>query len=273
MKNFAFFGTPRFAEIFLSGILARGFTPSFVVTNPDRPKGRKKEFTPPPVKVLAQKYGLAVLQPEKLSEKFQTDGSEFGVVAAYGNIIPKSAIAAFPKGIIGVHPSLLPELRGATPIQSALLEEKKETGTSLFLLDEKVDHGPVLNTKRVTINNDDDYISLEEKLAKTSAELFLETIEKYLSGEIVPAPQDESKATFTKKFSREDTFVSEDELTQALKGNGAEKVAGKIRAFSAEPGAWTIQNGKQVKLLACRIENGKLKLTKIQTEGKNPQTL
>ena len=273
MDKFVFFGTPRFAEIFLMGIMEKGFSPSLVVTNPDRPAGRKKELTPPPVKILAEKRGIPILQPDKLSVGFDSKGAEFGIVSAYGGIIPKVAIEAFPKGIIGVHPSLLPLLRGATPIQTALLEGKTETGVSLFLLDEKADHGPIINEKQAIIDENDDYLSLEEKLAESGAELFVETIEKYLSGEIAPETQDESKATFTKKFSREDAFVHPETLAAAERGEDAFLVSRKIKAFVAEPGAWTIKNGKQMKLLECAVLEGKLILKKIQTEGKNPQTL
>ncbi len=278
MQNaqFVFFGTPRFAEIFLSEILKRGFIPSLVICNPDRPAGRKKILTSPPVKALAEKHGIPVLQPENKNEletlnlKLETS---FGLVAAYGEIIPTSVIQKFPKGIIGVHPSLLPEFRGATPIQAVLLERKEKTGISLFLLDEKVDHGPTIAQKNVAIGESDDYLSLEKKLALAGADLFVEKIGGYLSGEIKPTLQDESQATYTKKFSREDAFVPEDGLKNALDGRGAEGVCAKIRAFSAEPGAWTIQNGKQVKLLKCEIAGGKLVLKKIQPEGKKPQTL
>ena len=289
MNNFAFFGTPRFAEIFLSEIVRKGVVPSLVVTNPDRPAGRKKELAPPPVKVLAEKHGIPVFQEklETLNLKLETQEHGFGLVAAYGSIIPKSVIEIFPKGIICLHPSLLPELRGATPIQTALLEGREETGVSLFLMDEKVDHGQILSERKIAISENDDYVSLEEKLAKSGAELFIEIMPEYLSEKLSPIPQDESRATYTKKFPREAAFVPEAELKDALAGKGARQVSAKIRAFSKEPGAWTIIspgsstslgklnfcNPTQVKLLACEIVEGKLKLTKIQTESKKAQIL
>lgn len=271
-KNFIFFGTPRFAEIFLGELIENGLTPSMVITNPDRPAGRKKIITPPSVKTLAEGHGITVFQNKSETLNFKL-GTSFGLVAAYGLIIPESVIRLFPKGVLCIHPSLLPELRGATPIQTALLENRAETGTTIFLLDKQIDHGAIIAQKKLAITGEDNYATLEEKLAKLSAELFSETIEKYLDGKIVPTPQDEKKATLTKKFSREDAFIEEKELKDAIEGKNSERVSAKIRAFSTEPGTWTIQNGKQIKLLECYILDGKLVLKKIQTEGKKPQTL
>jgi methionyl-tRNA formyltransferase len=140
-------------------------------------------------------------------------------------------------------------------------------------LDKYVDHGAIIAQKKISIADDDDYSSLEEKLAKLSAELFSEVISKYLHGEITPSAQDEEKATLTKKFSRDDAFIPEDELHNAILGKNPTKVFGKIRAFQTEPGAWTIKNSKQVKLLGCVLEEGKLRLTQVQYEGKKPQIL
>lgn len=270
--NFIFFGTPRFAEIFLREIIQFGFVPRAVITNPDKPTGRKKIITPPLIKTLAEENDIPVFQNKP--ETFNIElGVSFGLVAAYGRIIPDSVIRLFPKGILCAHPSLLPELRGATPIQTALLENRKETGTTLFLLDKFVDHGAILAQEKITIMENDDYASLEEKLAKLSAKLFSETIGKYIAGEIKPILQNEGEVTLTKKFSRDDAFISEEDLLNAIAGKSAEKVFGKIRAFQTEPGAWTIKNGKQIKLLAAVLENGKLRLTRVQYEGKKPQAL
>jgi methionyl-tRNA formyltransferase len=270
--DFIFFGTPRFAEIFLSELLEKGLKPKAVVTNPDRPAGRKKEMTPPAVKMIAEKSGIPVFQPESLTGANLPE-AEFGVVAAYGSIVPESVINMFPKGIICVHPSLLPKYRGATPIQTAILNEERETGTTLFLLDKLVDHGPILAQKEMGIAADEDYLSLEEKLARISAELFSEVIGKYVSGKLEPLPQEESKATLTKKFSRDDAFVPADELKNACEGTGATRIYAKIRALNPEPGAWTRVNGKEIKLLEAEMRDGKLVVKTVQPEGKKPYSL
>lgn len=286
--NFVFFGTPKFSEVVLKRLIVAGFVPSLVVTNPDRPVGRKGVITPPPVKVLAQKHGLPVAQPTELSADSQLliTNCQFAVLAAYGKIIPKEFIAAFPKGIIVVHPSLLPRYRGATPIQSAILGGDETTGTTLILMDEKVDHGPVLAKRKLEfprlrqdfggqVISNTTYTELHDALAELSADLLVETLPKYLSGEIRPEPQDEALATYTKKFSTDDAFVSEADLEKAQNEGGdiAVTIDRKIRALNPEPGTWSLQNGKRVKLLTAKIEGGRLKLTQIQMEGRKPVTL
>lgn len=271
-KKFVFFGSPLFAEIFLANILNAGFIPHIVVCNPDRKQGRKKILTPPSVKVLAEKNGIPVFQPEKLTaENFKE--YDFAVVAAYSKIIPQTIIESFPNGVIGVHPSLLPAFRGATPIQSALLSGITETGTSLFLIDKEIDHGPLLGEEKIKIEEEDNYASLEEKLAHAGAKVFRKTIEKYLAGKIIPENQNHKKATFTKKFSRDDAFITPLDLENAKNGKNAFLTARKIKAFSTEPGAWTKQGEKQIKLLDGVVRDNKLVLTKIQIEGKKPQEL
>lgn len=282
-KNFVFFGTPKFAAVILEKLIQAGFVPSAVVCNPDRPVGRKKVVTPPPVKksvmgqVSSVKSKIQVLQPEKLDEgfKFQVSSfkSDFFVVSAYAKIIPKEFLDIPPLGTIGVHPSLLPKHRGASPIQETILRGDKETGVTLYLLDEKVDHGPILANRKLQIANSDSYEILAKKLAKLGGDLLVETLPKFLAGEIKPQAQDESEATYTKKFTTEDAFVSEVDLDRAISGDSsglAISIERKIRAFDPEPGVWTIRNGKRTKLLGATLENGKLILKKIQIEGKKP---
>lgn len=270
-EQFIFFGSARFAEIFLAEIIQNAYRPHLVICNPDRPLGRKKILTAPPAKTLAEKKGIPVLQPEKLNAD-NVPAAPFGIVAAYGKIIPKSVLEKFPHGILCIHPSLLPKYRGATPIQSALLAGEKETGTTLFVLDEKVDHGPIIADIKIPIEENDDYYSLEEKLARGGAAIFLKSIGGYLAGTQKPHEQNHAAATLTEKFVRENAFIPEKIVIDAENGKDAFSVARKIKAFAAEPGAWTLKNGKEVKLLACTIRNEKLVLTKTQRAGKKPQT-
>jgi len=281
--NYVFFGTPRFAEIVLNSLIAGGMPPLAIVANPDRPTGRKKIFTPPPVKLLAEKSGIAVLQPEKLDESFKLQVSDlrpqFAIVAAYGKIIPKSVIDLFPKGIVGVHPSLLPKHRGASPLQSSILAGDEKTGVSLYLLDEKMDNGPILDQKRVPLRHQT-YEELEAELAALGGTLALQIVPKYLSGDLKPQAQNGAEATFTKKFTTEDGFVEESELLRAESGENlalAVLIDRKIRALNPEPGAWTLRQtqGKEtrVKLLRAEIQNSRLRLLTIQPEGKKPQQI
>ncbi len=268
--HYVFFGTPDFAATVLEGLVAAGMPPVAVVTNPDRPAGRKKELTAPAVKLKTKNYKLeiSVLQPEKLDEVFITElksiGAEMGVLAAYGKIVPRAVFDVFPKGIVVVHPSLLPKYRGATPIQSAILAGEDLTGTTLFVMDEKVDHGPVLATAQVPLMNTDTYSTLADKLAEASAALLIEALPRYAGGEIVPVPQNDAGATYTKKFSTDDAHVG-------LTTDEPLIVWRKVRALNPEPGVWTMRDGKRMKILAADLVDGKLALTRTQLDGELPK--
>ncbi len=274
--HFVFFGTPDFAAVILEELIAAGMAPVAVVTNPDRPFGRKKELTPPPVKkfVIALGNETPVLQPEKLDEAFIAElksiGAEVGVLAAYGKIVPRAVFDIFPKGIVVVHPSLLPKYRGATPIQSAILAGEDLTGTTLFVMDEKVDHGPVLGSTQVQLLDMDTYSTLADKLAEASAALLVEFLPKYIAGEIVPVPQSEAGATYTKKFTSDDGYVD-------LEKDDAVAVWRKVRALNPEPGIWTLRQAQgrpqRMKILDADLIEGKLVLRKIQFDGGKPQDI
>jgi len=290
--RFVFFGTAEFSEIVLKKMIEGGCAPDLVICNPDRPVGRKKTITPPLTKVLAKGYKIKTWQPEKLDYKEfadQVDGIDFAVVAAYAKIIPQD-IVDFPKlGTIGVHPSLLPKYRGASPIQSVLLSGEKETGVTLYLMDEKLDHGAILAQRKTIIGDHEDYSRLENRLAELGGALLAETLQDFHDGKIKPLVQDEDRATSTKKFSTQDAFVDYKDLLEAENGNleKARKINRMIRAFVLEPGAWTLQptpasakvmGGRQgksqrVKLLASEVIASGLKLMKTQAEGKKPRAV
>lgn len=269
--RFVFFGTPDFAATVLDGLIAAGMVPVAVVMNPDRPFGRRKELAPPPVKKFILDSGVAMpmLQPEALDDAFITElkalDAEVGVLAAYGKIVPRAVFDLFPKGIVVVHPSLLPKYRGATPIQSAILAGEENTGTTLFIMDEKVDHGPTLASDLMPIADSDTYTTLARKLAEASARLLIDTLPQYLSGAIVPQAQDESGATYTKKFKSEDGLVDQ-------KKDAPEKVWRMVRALNPEPGVWCIEGGRRKKILNAKIADGKFVVTKFQFEGELPRT-
>ncbi len=242
----------------LEKLVAAGMEPSLVVCNPDRPVGRKQTVTAPPTKLLAEKYGIPVWQPEKLEIEecaSKIGGMDFAVVAAYAKILP-DAILRMPRlGMIGVHPSLLPKYRGTTPIQNAILHGDAETGTTLFMLDQKVDHGAILADARIALTNSETYTDLEKKLAELSGDLLTATLPKFATGSIDPRTQDETEATFTKKFKTEDGLVDlakEDDAT----------IDRKIRALNPEPGVYVVIKGKRIKML----DRGT-----VQPEGKRAQ--
>jgi len=285
--TYAFFGTPRFAEIILKKLIIAKMPPALVVCNPDRPVGRRKVVTSPPVKIIAEKHGIKVYQPEKLEIeewKSKIGNIDFAIVSAYGKIIPGKILKMAKHGFIGVHPSLLSRYRGPTPIQSVLLDGKTKTGITIYLVDVKLDHGPVIARKRIEITDTETYESLHDKLAEIGADLLIKTLPKYLSGEIEPKPQRHSRSTPSKKFSTNDAFVPYEDLLSAFAGNKEKSrtIERMIRALNPEPGVWTVvgelslpnlPHGKRVKLLEAEIRGRKLILKKIQVEGKNPKTV
>ncbi|MDE2019338.1 MAG: methionyl-tRNA formyltransferase [Patescibacteria group bacterium] len=288
--NYIFFGSPRFAEIILQKLLDAGFPPAALVCNPDQPVGRKKILTAPATKELVTKAEgtgpeakIQILQPEKLDaelvETLKSLRPDFFVVAAYAKIIPKAVLEIPRLGAIGVHPSLLPKLRGASPIQSAILNGEKETGVTLYLMDEKMDHGPMLATRTLGTANGPwpmaktAYPELHDALANLGAELLAEILPEFMEGKITPQPQDEAQATFTRKFTTQDGFISPEDLEAAARGD-AEKTAmadRRIRGLNPDPGVWTIRDGKRIKLLEAEVTNGTLRLRKIQKEGEKPK--
>ena len=274
--KFVFFGTPRFAAIVLGRLIDKGFPPVAVVTNPDRPVGRKQVMTPPIAKTICRKLnpGIPVLQPEKIDEEFlktlRDIGADFFLVAAYGKILSKTLLDIPRLGTIGVHPSLLPSLRGSTPIQTAILNGLDETGVSLFVVDEKMDHGPIVMRKTLEIHSHDNTESLSDRLASLGADMVAEIIPSM--EDITPTEQDESEATFTTKISSADAFIESDDILKAEMEDEdlADVIDRKIRAYSPEPGAWTMKDGKRMKILDSAIEDGLLKIKSIQFEGKKP---
>lgn len=272
--KFVFFGSPRFAEIVLEQLLKADLKPAAIVCNPDRPVGRKGIITPPPTKVLAAENGIPVLQPQKLSEikeELEKMEADLFVVAAYAKIIPQSILDLPKAGVIGVHPSLLPKHRGSSPIQAAILAGDAETGVAIFQVDKEVDHGPVYAKSVLEIAPEETYESLEKKLAELGGSLAAEIIPMAANKEISPTEQEHSEATFTKKFSAEDGFVSAEDLKSATEQGGekALEIDRKTRALAHEPGVWTMENGKRLKIWKTAVIDNRLKLLEIQREGKN----
>jgi methionyl-tRNA formyltransferase len=280
--KYVFFGTPRFAEIVLRGLIDAELVPAALVCNPDRPIGRKHIVTPSPTKQLMadKKLSTAVLQPEKLDSAFvqQLDSLEpdFFVVAAYAKIIPASVLAIPRLGTLGTHPSLLPAYRGASPIQSAILAGESVTGSTIYRMDEKMDHGAIFTQKELPLDAlTTDYLALEKQLATLSAGLLIKTIPALLDGTISPKAQDESHVSFTKKFTIENGFIEYSELDAAIAGNSdkAEFIVRAINALNPEPGVWTVKDGKRIKLLEARMDRTALRLIKIQEEGQRARVL
>ncbi|MDP3975182.1 MAG: methionyl-tRNA formyltransferase [Candidatus Jorgensenbacteria bacterium] len=284
--KFAFFGTPAFAATVLAKLIAGGFVPETVVANPDRPVGRRKIVTPPPVKQILLEQDesirerIRLFQPEHSKELPLIPGGpyDFFVVASYGFILPKELLILPRLGTVGVHPSLLPHHRGASPIQTTILEGDREAGVSLFLVDEKVDHGPII--AREMLDDYDvttmTYRELHDVLAELAGDFLVRTLPRFLEGALTPEAQDESRVTFTKKFTTEDGFVD-------LEKDEPEMVWRKVRALNPEPGVFTLlapsgaegspsKGGlRRMKILDADYRDGKLILRRTQMEGELPK--
>ena len=253
-EKIVFFGTPEFAVTILEKLIASPFAPSLVVTAPDKAVGRKQKITPPPVKILAKQNGIPVMQPQTLDKEFidklQTIPYKLFIVAAYGKIIPESILRIPKQGNINVHPSLLPKLRGASPIQNAILEGLLETGVTIMLMDEKMDHGPILATTKHPVPDSVTSDQLSVELALAGADLLIQTLSQYIEGKIIPTEQNHKEATYTKLIKKEDGHIHWDE--------SAEKIERRIRAYTPWPSAYVYWNDKQIKFLVAETIQGEV---------------
>ncbi len=245
----AFFGTPAFAVQSLAALLREGHEIAGVVTQPDRPQGRSRSaLVPPPVKVLAESASIPVLQPERpvgdvfLASLRRLDAT-LGIVVAYGHILKPEVLGVPPSGMINVHASLLPRLRGAAPIQWAIANGDRETGVSIMQMEAGLDSGPVLHRLTTAIDIDDTAGSLTARLAELGATALIEALACLGAGAVHPEPQDHAAATFAPKIDR---AVAHVEWTQ-----DAATVARRIRAFDPAPGSWTTLAGGELKLFGA----------------------
>ncbi|MES3031121.1 MAG: methionyl-tRNA formyltransferase [Patescibacteria group bacterium] len=262
-----FFGTPEYAVIVLEKLKTAGFDVAFVLTNPDRPQGRKMLVTPPPAKVWAESNGVAVLQPEtlksaELEETLKAFGCDVFVVMAYGKIIPES-ILNIPKGkTLNIHPSLLPKFRGPSPIESAILADEKNTGVTIMRLDREMDHGPIIAQKEATIETwPPKAHELGTLLVTEGADLLISILPDWMDGKIQEKEQDHSQATFCKMIKKEDGLIdlSDDAYKNFL----------KIRAYDGWPSAYFMKDGKRVKVVEASHTDGVLTLLEVVPEGRN----
>ncbi len=218
-KNIIFFGTSNFSIYVIEQLIARGIEPTAIVTVPDRPAGRKMEMTASPLKEWAISRGITFFQFEKL--KVENTAATLGllnpdlfIVASYGKIIPDSILSIPKHGCINVHPSLLPKLRGATPLQTSIMLDMQDTGVSIIQMDAEMDHGPIVAMHQEKISPwPQSYNGLEKYLAEKGADILADTLDAYISGTLKPVEQIHEDATFTKKIEKQDGLISLDELT------------------------------------------------------------
>jgi methionyl-tRNA formyltransferase len=248
--SIAFFGTPDFAVPSLRALLGEGFDVTLVVTQPDRPQGRSRSrLIPPPVKRVALEQGIRVLQPERPTEAdflaaLTAEAPGLGVVVAYGHLLSAPLLALPARGMVNVHASLLPALRGAAPIQHAILQGLDETGVSIMQLDEGMDTGPVLLRVPSPIAPDETGGELTERLAELGALALVEALALLEVDGITVQPQDHARATRAPKIDQAMARVRWEEP--------AEHIARQIRALDPRPGAWTERGDQRLKLFGPR---------------------
>lgn len=278
MKNpkFIFFGSTDFSVIILEELAAAGYIAQLIVCAPDKPIGRKQIVTPPPVKVWAEENNISVFQPSSFKNvepsnlparivKAGFNETDIFIIASYALILPKEILDIPKKGVLNIHPSLLPKYRGPSPIQYAILKGESETGVTIMLTDEKMDHGPIITQRKLPliksqITTDNQwksvdqsveiseltYYELHDQLAHLGGKLLVQTLPKYLMGEIKSIPQDHSKATFSKILKKEDGHIDWKKPAQEIER--------RIRAFIKWPTSYTFwkHNNKKIRLVITK---------------------
>jgi methionyl-tRNA formyltransferase len=245
MTKIVFMGTPDFSVPVLQSLLQADYDVIAVVTQPDRPVGRKRVLTPPPVKTEALKHGIPVYQPEKIRVQEDLDEilalqPDLIVTAAFGQILPKELLEAPPYGCINVHASLLPELRGGAPIHYSIIQGKKKTGVTIMYMVERLDAGDMISQVEVEIEETDHVGTLHDKLSEAGSKLLLETLPDLLDGKLHPAKQDDTKATFARNIKREQEKI---DWTKS-----GEQIYNHIRGMHPWPVAYTTFEGAVIKV-------------------------
>ncbi len=271
----AFFGTSNFSVLILEELKKENIIPLLIITVPDKPKGRKLIITPSETKIWAEKNKIEFIQPEKLDsfveKKLIDEGYDLFIIASYGKIIPKTILDLPKFNTLNVHPSLLPKLRGASPIKSAILEDEKNTGVTIMLVDKEMDHGPIVASKNVEIKSwPPKSLELEKNLAKEGGKLLAKTIPCWINNEIKPKEQEHELATYSKKIKKEDALMNFDDDPYLNYR--------KIQAFDDNPRAYffiekadsKIRASKKIRVIItdAKFESGELKILRVIPEGK-----
>ena len=284
--KWVFFGSSEFSVYVLDELKQHGMLPDLILTTPDKPKGRKMVLTPNEVKVWAQNNNIEVLDPASLKNnpdfvyKLTSLDYDLFLVASYGKIIPEEIFDIPKHKTLNIHPSLLPKYRGASPIQSQILNNEKDIGVSLMLIDEEMDHGPILIQKPVPlpfarggVRGEVDIlgrIELEKLLAIEVARLFNHSYEEWLEGAIDGVQQKEEDATYCTKIKKEDGKLEID--LNNLDKDATQNLL-KIKAYEDWPGTYFLYKDKRVIIKSAEIANGKLNILKVLPEGKKEMSL
>ncbi|MEG2937450.1 MAG: methionyl-tRNA formyltransferase [Vagococcus sp.] len=245
MTKIIFMGTPGFSVPILNGLVAEGYDVLRVVTQPDRPVGRKKVLTPPPVKEAALKHGIKVLQPEKISgspemEEIISLNPDLIVTAAFGQFLPETLLKAPKLGAINVHASLLPKYRGGAPVHYSIIKGDSETGVTIMRMVKKMDAGDMLSQKAIPISKTDDVGSMFDKLSILGKDMLLEMLPEFIAGNIKETPQDETLVTYSPNITREEEQIDWNKTSELIDC--------QVRGMRPWPVAFTTYQETRVKL-------------------------
>lgn len=267
--SFTFFGTSHIAVYVLDELEKAGLLPTLVVTLPPKQKGRGLAVQPTAVETWATARNLDVLKPETFNaafiSKLKTKNYQLCVVVDYGKILPRTVLGIPKKGFLNVHPSLLPRLRGPSPMRSAILHDERNTGVSIIVVDEEMDHGPIVAQKKIDIpkwplKNSE----LEALLVPEGGRLLARILSEYVAGGIEPRAQNHDLATYSEKFVKEDGLLD-------LKGDAYQNLL-KIKAFEGWPGTFAFfeRNGKRLRvaILDAHLDGNTLAIDSVKPEGR-----
>jgi len=264
--NFIFFGTPDVASRTLEILKEKGYTPSLVVTSPDKPSGRGLEMHETPAAIWAKENSIKCLKPEKLTEEFisNLEETDLNIVVAYGKIIPEILINKPKFGTINIHYSLLPKYRGASPLEACLLNGDEETGVSIQQMEYKLDSGPILREEKIEIGINDTKQELRDILINLGGNVLCDLLPQIENKEINPKPQNEKDATFCKKIKKEDGELN-------LHGDAKENW-NKYRAYEGWPGTFFFVKKEdrniRTKIKKAIYENHSFVIKRVIPEGK-----
>ncbi len=249
-----FAGTPEFAVAPLQTIIEKGYNVVGVITQTDKPQGRKGVLTPPPVKTLAEKYAIPVLQPVKIRDEIESVkalGGDIMITCAYGQILTQEVLDLFPKGVWNIHAGLLPQYRGASPIQSCILAGETQTGVSVMKTELGLDSGDVLLVEKTQIGEKETCGELSSRLSFIGAQLIVNALKLLELGEYSLAPQDTENVRIVRKIGKEQAKI---DFTKS-----AFEIVNLVRAMNPEPAAYSVVNGLKINVFAaekCDLPQG-----------------
>ena len=290
LKKIIFMGTPMFAVPILKKLYQNGYQVSVVYTQPPKKSNRGQRLNISPVQGISETLGIDVRSPSYLKDNqeeinfIKNLNADLAIVVAYGKIIPNEILSLTKKGFINIHASLLPKWRGAAPIQRSIMNLDKETGISIMQIINKLDAGPVSKNYKISISDNDNFLTLSEKLSSLASEKLLENIDDILEDKVTFYDQNNLEATYAKKILKSEGKINWNET--------GEEIIGKINGLNPIPGAWFIYNGERYKILKAELGNKKgnpgivsndnlevfckfnsLKIIEIQREGKKLQKI